>query len=613
MSSLPPPVLLILGALLIPLLRGRLRQAYLLALPIASFVLLLGFEHGLSAQVEVFGQTLTFMRVDKLSLIFGYVFHIAAFTGMLYALHVRGSAQHVSAMIYAGTAVGAVFAGDLISFFLMWEGMAVSSVFLILARRQRTTIRSSMNYLMPQLVSGLLLLIGIALRYAETGSFAFDKMTPESGSILSLGLESAGTWLIFLAIGIKCGWPLLHTWITDGYPAATPTGAIFLSAFTTKCAVYALARAFPGTQELIWIGTLMATFPIFYAVIENDLRRVLCYSMINQVGFMVVGVGVGTPLAIDGACAHAFCDIIFKGLLFMSMGAVLFRTGRINGSDLGGLHRTMPFTTTFCCIGAASISAFPLFSAFVSKSLIMIAAAEAGHEVVWMLLLFASAGVFHHAGIKIPFFAFFAHDSGLRPKEAPIHMLLAMGLAAAGCITLGCFPLLLYRLLPYEVPAHAMPYTTAHVIQQLQLLFWSALAFASLILLKLYPPELRSVNLDADWLPRKGTRSFVRFVEGPLMATFERMSAFAHEDVPKALRHFAKSPQGAMQLAYDRFVLGFAGGFRSMRSVDRARAHLRADQARYQRARPGAAWSIGTTVLYAAIAFLIFLLLYLSR
>ena len=208
---------------------------------------------------------------------------------------------------------------------------------------------------------------------------------------------------------------------------ATPTGTVFLSAFTTKTAVYVLARCFAGTEYLIYIGAAMAMFPIFYAVIENDLRRVLGYGMINQIGFMVVGVGLGPGMGVNGAVAHAFNDVIFKGLLFMSMGAVLYRTGKINGSDLGGLYKSMPWTCGFCIVGASSISAFPLFSGFISKSMIMQAAANEGHLAIWLMVLFASAGVFHHAGIKIPFFAFFSHDSGIRCEEAPRNMLWAMG------------------------------------------------------------------------------------------------------------------------------------------------------------------------------------------
>jgi len=293
---------------------------------------------------------------------------------------------------------------------------------------------------------------------------------------------------------------MAHNWLTDAYPEATVTGTVFLSAFTTKLAVYALARGFPGTELLVYIGALMTCFPIFYAVIENDLRKVLAYSLINQLGFMVVGVGIGTALAINGAVSHAFNDVIFKGLLFMSMGAVLHMTGRINGSELGGLYKTMPKTTMLCIVGAASISAFPLFSGFVSKSMVMSAALENGYEWIWLMLLFASAGVFHHAGIKIPYFAFFAHDSGIRANDPPNNMLLAMLIAAGLCIAIGIYPAALYSLLPFD--AGYNPYDASHVLAQTQLLFFSALAFVWLNLKGLYPPELRSTNLDFDWIYR---------------------------------------------------------------------------------------------------------------
>jgi len=262
-----------------------------------------------------------------------------------------------------------------------------------------------------------------------------------------------------------------------------------------------LARAFPGAEILIYIGAAMTCFPIFFAVIENDLRRVLAYSLINQVGFMVVGIGIGTALAINGAVSHAFNDVIFKGLLFMSMGAVLQMTGRINGSDLGGLYKTMPKTTILCIVGAASISAFPLFSGFVSKSMVMSAALEEGYDWIWLMLLFASAGVFHHAGIKIPYFAFFAHDSGLKANDPPNNMLLAMTISAALCIAIGIYPQALYSLLPYDTGYN--PYDATHVLAQTQLLFFSALAFVWLNLKGLYPPELRSTNLDFDWIYRR--------------------------------------------------------------------------------------------------------------
>jgi multicomponent Na+:H+ antiporter subunit D len=365
------------------------------------------------------------------------------------------------------------------------------------------------------LLSGLLLLAGAIWAYRSTGDVTFDQ----------IGTEHTAGWLILLAIGIKCGFPLVHGWITDAYPQSTPTGTVLLSMFTTKVAVYALARGFPGTEILITIGTIMAVFPIFYAVIENDLRRVLGYSMINQIGFMVAGVGIGTDLALNGAVAHAFNEVLFKGLLFMSMGAVLLRVGHVLGSNLGGLYKSMPLTTILCVIGAASISAFPLFSGFVSKSMIMAAMIEEGHGWAWLALLFASAGVFHHAGIKIPYFAFFSHDSGLRVAEAPRNMLVAMALAASGCILVGVYPAALYALLPWD--ADYAPYTYPHVLVQLQLLLFSALAFAWLKLTGIYPPELRSTNLDADWLYRRLTPRLVRPLAAAAAAEWRAMVQFA--------------------------------------------------------------------------------------
>jgi len=536
-SSLLPALVFFLGAGVVALLRGRAQVVVALLVPVAGALNLFSIAPGVSWQVGLFDYELTLLRVDKLSLLFGYLFHLAAFIGIVFSLHVRDTTQHVAALIYAGSALGAVFAGDLITLFIFWELLAISSVFLIWARRSERATRAGMRYLIIQVLAGVLLLAGALMYLDETGSIAFGR----------IGLGGPASWLIFLAFAIKCGFPLLHNWLTDAYPEATPTGAVFLSAFTTKVAVYALARAYPGTEILIYIGAAMTAFPIFYAVIENDLRRVLCYSMINQLGFMVVGVGLGTELALNGTVSHAFNDVIFKGLLFMSMGAVLHMTGRMNGSDLGGLYKTMPITTGLCIVGAASISAFPLFSGFVSKSMVMASALHEGYGWVWLVLLFASAGVFHHAGIKIPFFAFFAHDSGIRAKEPPLNMLIAMGIAAAICVFNGSYPWVLYGLLPW--PVEYVPYTWSHVITQTQLLFFSALAFTWLKMTGLYPPELPSINIDAEWsyrwLAPRAIRGAAAMVVSPVDARMRR-TTLRHVDrlIATIFRHHG--PQGIL-------------------------------------------------------------------
>lgn len=491
MLEIPPFVPFFIGALLAGLTRGPVRGIIMVLIPVISAIHLWMVPEGIHLQFSFLGYELTPYRLDKLSVMFGYVFHIAAFLAIIYALHVKDTVQQVAAMLYAGSGLGAVFAGDLLTLFVFWELLAFTSVFLIWARRTQRAYLAGMRYLIIQVLSGVILLIGTLFYYSEHGTLAFEF----------IGLDGIAGWLIFIAFGIKCAFPVAHTWLSDAYPEATVTGTVFLSAFTTKVAVYTLARGYPGTELLVYIGAAMACFPIFFAVIENDLRRVLAYSLINQVGFMVVGVGIGTALAINGAVSHAFNDVIFKGLLFMTMGAVLKMTGRINGSELGGLYKTMPKTTILCIVGAASISAFPLFSGFVSKSMVMTAAIENGHDWIWLMLLFASAGVFHHAGIKIPYFAFFAHDSGLKASDPPTNMIVAMSIAALLCIGIGVYPAALYSLLPYDTGYN--PYDATHILAQTQLLFFSALAFVWLNLKGLYPPELPSTNLDVDWTYRR--------------------------------------------------------------------------------------------------------------
>jgi multicomponent Na+:H+ antiporter subunit D len=272
---------------------------------------------------------------------------------------------------------------------------------------------------------------------------------------------------------------------------------VFLSAFTTKAAVYVLLRGFPGTELLIYVGLFMVFYGIVYAILENDMRRILAYSIVNQVGFMVTGIGIGTEMALNGAAAHAFAHIVYKALLLMSAGSVLFMTGKRKCTDLGGLFRTMPLTAACGIVGALSISAFPLTSGFVSKSMISEAAGMQGLEIVWYLLAAATAGVFLHAGIKFPWFVFFQKDSGLRPGEPPWNMRWAMIFFSVLCIGIGIVPGPLYAILPY--PVDFVPYTASHVVVMLQLLLFSGLAF---FLMLGWLKRTLTITLDVDWFYR---------------------------------------------------------------------------------------------------------------
>ena len=554
-EALPPGVVLILGALLIPLVQKRFQPLLATALPVLGFVQLLLLEPGISHQLGLFDYQLMVVRVDRLSLLFGYIFYLAAFLSAIYALHVRDTVQHVAAMIYVGAAVGAVFAGDLVTLFVYWELTAISSVFLIWATRTEAAYRSGMRYLVIQVGSGVLLLAGVIMHASATGSIVFDKLIGSEGL---LSEATPGVVLIFLAFGVKSAFPFLHNWLQDSYPNGTVTGTVFLSAFTTKLAIYALARGFPGTEILVPMGVVMTLFPVFYAVIENDLRRVLAYSLNNQLGYMVVGIGIGTEMALNGTTSHAFAHILYKALLFMTMGAVLYRTGTTKATELGGLYKSMPITAVCCIIAAASISGFPFLSGFVTKSMVMYEVEHFHLTWIFLGLMVASAGVMEHSGIKIPYFAFFAHDSGIRVKEAPWHMVVAMVAGAALCVGIGLFPGPLYQILPYPDVDYE-PYTTGHVLTYFQLLIFAILAFAVLVRTGIYPPEKRGVNLDFDWIYRKALPALLRRIADLGGGFGERLHAAISKQLDHAYRVIYRltGPKGVFARTWTTGAIAF--------------------------------------------------------
>ena len=489
-SSFPPGLIMMIGALLIPFLPHIIRQIYMMVLILVSaYALTLGF--GIHSKIDVMDIEFIIFQSDSLTLPFAIIFHIAAILNVIYGAHEKHWNQHVAIMSYSGAAIAAVHAGDLFTLFIWWEATAFTSVFLILASKTERSYKSAFRYILIQVGSGMFLLAGAILLMSETGSAEFRNFD----------INSLYGQLIFIAFGIKAAFPLLNGWLQDSYPEASEIGTVALSTFTTKLAIFCFAKSFAGTEILIIIGAIMTFYPIFFAVIENDLRRVLTYSLNNQLGFMIVAIGIGTELAINGAVAHAFAHILYKGLLFMGMGAVLYRVGTCKASELGGLFKFMPITAICTIIGAISISAFPLFSGFVAKSLIMSALGKEGLVFVYFMLLFASAGVLHHSGIKIPFFAFFAHESGIKTKEAPLNMIIAMIIASTLCILIGVFPSYFYEILPYQI--QYQPYDFSHVVGQLQLLTFAAFAFICLWHFKIYPPELNSTVLNSDWIYRK--------------------------------------------------------------------------------------------------------------
>ena len=488
MIDFPPGLVLLLGAFLLPIVGRNVRSILILGLPLVTLGIVWSLPNGSFAISSILDYQLILVRSDSLSRLFATVFSIMTFAGGLYALKQKSVMELVAVFVYAGSAIGAVFSGDLISLFIFWEIMAVASTMVLLSVGGNLCHGVSLRYFLVHMFGGSLFLVGILAHILDSGSTEFTAMEP----------NSFGTILILAGFLINAAAPPLSAWLSDAYSEASFSGTVFLSAFTTKTAVYVLLRGFPGTEILIFIGIFMIFYGIIFALLENDMRRILAYSIVNQVGFMVTGIGIGTEMALNGVAAHAFTHIIYKALLLMSAGSVLYMTGKRKCTDLGGLFQSMPLTTLCGIIGALSISSFPLTSGFISKSMIGQSAADANLMLVWFLLLAASAGVFLHAGIKFPWFVFFQKDSGLRPPDPPWNMKLAMILFAGLCLGLGIWPELLYSMLPYQVTYE--PYTVTHVVNMLQLLMFSGFAF--FLMLPLMRRTL-TITLDFDWIYRR--------------------------------------------------------------------------------------------------------------
>jgi multicomponent Na+:H+ antiporter subunit D len=485
---LPPALILFAGAVLIAISRGALRSGVVLLVPLLALWLVWQVPDGVSVSLSFMDQAIEPVEGSKLRRLFATIFALMTFVGGIYAFRHAKGVELAAAFAYAGGAIGVAFAGDLITLFIFWEIMAIFSTVIVWCGGTAEARAAGLRYAMVHFLGGVILMLGIAGVAVQTGSIDIEAMRA----------NSIATWLILIGVLINAAAPPVSAWLADAYPEATATGTVFLSAYTTKAAVLALILLFPGEPILIGVGLYMIFYGIIYALLENDARRILAYSIVNQVGFMVCAVGIGTELALNGAAAHAFAHIIYKGLLFMSAGTVLYRTGMRKCTDLGGLFRTMPVTCICGIIGALSISSFPLTSGFVTKALISEAAMTQGLVFVYFCLAAASAGVFLHAGIKFPWFVFFQKDSGLRPKDAPWNMSLAMVLFSLACLGLGMYPQAIYHLLPYSMDY--VPYSMGKVLFYLQLLLFSGLAF--FLLLPLMKRTL-TITLDFDWFWRR--------------------------------------------------------------------------------------------------------------
>ncbi len=563
LEFVPPALILLLGALLIGPARGVTRSAIVLIAPLLTFWAVWQVPDGVVFDVAFLDYRIEPLEGSPVRRLFAAVFALMAFIGGLYAFRQAKWYELAAAYAYAAGAIGVSFAGDLISLFLFWELMALFSTVVVWCGGTPAARAAGIRYAIMHLLGGVILKVGIEGVVVHTGSIDVQPMLA----------SNFDTWMMLIGILINAAAPPVSAWLSDSYPNSSPTGSVFLSAFTTKTAVLALILLFPGETVLIGIGLFMVMYGIIFALLENDIRRILAFSIVNQVGFMVCAIGIGTEMALNGAAAHAFAHIIYKALLFMSAGVVVYRTGLNRCTDVGGLFRTMPLTAMCGIVGALAISGFPLTSGFTTKTLISQAAADESLVAVYFLLAAASAGVFLHAGIKFPWFVFFQRDSGLRPKDAPWNMAVAMVIFAALCILLGVMPDLLYRFLPYPVDYEA--YTPGKVLFYLQLLLFSGLAFFLLLPLM---KRTNTISLDTDWFWRVGLFHIARSIYAGLARAGNVLQASVSSALGRArefaLRHFATAT-----------------------GEDRSGVFARA-------------WPIGSTALWIAILLISYVLVY---
>lgn len=564
-SILPPYIYYFAGALLLPVMPGRLlKRLVTLIVPVIAFIALLYLPDGSYDTIRFLNYNLTLMRVDKLSLVFSYVFVIMSFIGAVYALHIKEEGQMVAALLYVGSTLGVTFAGDYFSLFFFWEIMAGASVFLIWYNRTEASVKAGYRYLLVHVSGGCLLLAGILFQIATKHSIAF-----EPGS-----LGGFASYFILAGFIVNAAVPPFHPWLPDAYPMGTITGSVFLTAYTTKSAVYVLCRGFAGVEILMWLGAVMAIYGVVYAFIEVDMRKLLSYHIVSQVGYMVCGVGIGTELSLNGSAAHAFCHILYKALLFMACGAVIHVTGKRKLTELTGkgLYKTMPFTLVMYMIAAFSISAVPLFNGFISKSMVVAGAEEAHHGLVELMLHLASIGTFLSVGLKLPYFAWFGKPNRYHEKERveggrpPLNMEIAMGIAGFLCIAMGIYPDVLYRILPFPVVYH--PYAYGHVVKTMGMLLFTLLAFV------LYLPKISlqdRINLDTDWFYRIGAKVIYRFVNGPMDAFYRNMQGHFTRQVD-FIAFVAKNPYTApsiVKLGIQRYIESGFGALSNAPELER--------------------------------------------
>ncbi|SFS02999.1 multisubunit sodium/proton antiporter, MrpD subunit [Halomicrobium zhouii] len=487
LTAIPPAVVLLAVAVAVAVLPRRIGHALGILATAATAAWAVVVPAGTYlTDLQFLGFQTALLHVDAFSRLMALIFGLIGAVAVLYSYASQAdSRQTAFALSYVATSIGAVTAGDWLTLLFFWELMAVTSTLLVWHYGGQA-VRAGFRYAVFHGIGGSLLMGAIVWHYTITDTFVFDGTGIATASGALAGLPPA---MAAVGIGVNVGFVGLHAWLPDTYPRPHIAASVFLCVFTTKTGVYGMYRAFPdGNVWIAYMGGAMAVFGVFYALLQNDMRRLLSYHIQSQVGYMIAGVGIGTALAQAGAFAHVFNHILYKSLLFMTAGVVIYRTGEEDLKKLGGLAREMPITATTFTVAALSIAGFPFFNGFVSKGIVISAshytfdyafmfANQTGLE--WMLLI-GGVGTFA-SFIKFGYYAFFHGDHDGEVRDANRGQSVAMIVVAVLCVVYGVFDSALFAILPFDVTDGAVvghvykTYTVDHVVEGV------ALAVAGLV------------------------------------------------------------------------------------------------------------------------------------
>ncbi len=586
MIPLHPSLLFLVGAALALIVREPWRRYLLPLVGLLGLVVVLTLPVGYTGGLEILpGLALVPLRVDALSRFAGLVFTFVGFCALLFAVRMQGAFPAAAVLLYMGSALGVVYAGDLFTVFLFWELLALTSVFLVWCGDRPGSRGAGYRYILYHAMGGSFLLGGVILQFASTGS-------------LALAGYSSGTGMLFLllGIGINAAFIPLHTWLPDAYPEATIFGSVFLSIFTTKTAVYLLARTCPGVEWVALMGGIMALYGAIYALFQEDMRRILSYSIVSQVGFMVAGIGIG-GMGIDGGFAHLASDLLFKTLLFMSVGLLVLQTGKNQLGELAGSLRTRPVIAIFCGIGALSLAGIPGFCGFLTKGFLLETVQEAHFDLLGSLLLLVSVVTLAYTGrLLYHLFRPEAVPAGTRSVPAPY--LLGMGGLAAGCMIVGFVPSTLLALLPSAPPY--TPFTLPHLAETSVVILAGCAVLAARE--RLVPSSV--ILRDVDLLYRAIGRGFLSLCEVGI-PRLGGVCTYLQEKILSALSWFSLNPVLAMKILGLQVIVPPTRWILPRMYVEPYEEDLRVSCQEYPGNRERI-WGTGYAMLLVALLFLVY-------